>query len=493
MARSGQRRSAVDNLTIQAAKAATPGGALIPDSMWDKAIKKTKNRMRWQFLWPLLGILLIVLLVFIIYIANVQAEPPLSLEGYIVRPYSRETSFSVFQAQKIKMEAVETASIETVERWKNTSFDVQGYDSSSRKLSTTRFAESNGYISGFVEINEALLSYASKYGSFKVNDISFDGLAYLAMCNDESGSWLRDGTKTVSSAFPSAIVDINQANYQDAIAGLTIVDVFTNEKAYNFTYGNRFYNTAWLEPSSDQGPSTSAFNAYNHGAVTADMTSEYELISAKRNLIDAISGLGDNIMSKHMLETCTGSKAPYYKSYIADGGDRWNIADSAIVFKYNMETYLPMYIAEYGDVSKYELLCFIQMQHWYGSGYNMFKTIPPNLTSGPAPFTHAGVWPTLIKGICTDECLGIIQQHVKEDLDSCTSGMIDYLDGQRGDVVTDVLSAIDNMKLTYTDENGTERVFNSSTDVSGQGRTEFIFFLYNYLMLEELYSEGGAS
>lgn len=440
------------------------------------------------------GLIGIVCLVMFVYLSTCYVDPNyLNVGAYLNRSYSRDTLRNIIETEKIYLNTVEDVTKENKEKWSHSTFDPSKYASSTRKLDAEMFSTANGYIENFKEINEALLAYTSANGSFTVNDFSFDGLAYLAMCNDESYAWLRDPKQTISSAFPSTIIDIDTTDYVGQIENLNIGTIFTSSKAYGFTGGSYCNNSAWIwvqdsyHYCSDQGPSTSAFSQSDHSKVLANSTSETEILNNSKDEIEIIAR--DSTLLNLMLETCTGSGQPYFSSTICNNGDRWNIADSATVYAYNMQTYIPLYINKYkemysdDEIGKYEILCFMQMQHWFGSGYLYFTDYG---TSGLSNhYAKPGAWSMLIRGVCDESSLGIIQEAVKNDILNLHGSLpVTETDSE---LVKKVLENVDSLNLKYTDGS----VFKSSTDViSGQGRSEFINYVYNYMVLEELFSKG---
>ena len=462
---------------------------------------------------PLLGKLLLCMLiplilsVIIIFIFMITTDVTdfISMTSYSNRAVSLQTTYKLLNAEKEVNNALTNASNAANDRWKNATFDASAFLNDSRKLSPERFSTDKGYIDGYVEINEWLLAHTSSAGSFTVNGVEFDGLAYMTMCNDESVSWLRDSTKTLSSVFPSRLIDINMSNYKQAIPGLSIIDVFTSPDSYNLPMYGVEYGSPWIGDWSTQGPATSAFMAGTHDTALNQATNEYNLLNddpATIKNIDTISKVPNGDLTKLILSECTGSGKETGWGKISDYGDRWNIHNGAAVFKYNMETYLPKYVEGYTalydeTVTKYHLLCFMQMQHWYGAGYSYFDSMyiaDPGCGGMNDHFSRAGVWPVLIKGICHPSSLVIIQQSIYDDLERADGEMIDYNDGYHEGVVVDVLANIDTMKLEYTSDDGNTYTFDSSKDLlDDQGRSEFIHFVYNYMMLDYLFSEGGTN
>lgn len=436
----------------------------------------------------------VILAVAIIFVFMINTDDPnefIRMSGFSNRRVSSEVSAKIIEDETAYKNATEDTAKRNNEEWSDATFDPSKHSSSTRSLSAERFSMENGYIEHYKEINECLLAYASANGSFTVGGQSFDGIAFLAMCNDESYSWLRDDRQTISSAFPSKLINVDVQNYVGQIEKLNIGTVFTSGKAYGLS-GNFRFGSAWMAQDygkwvdSDQGPTTSAFTASDHDAVLSGAKNEITIVSELKSEIDAISQ--NKNVSEQIIKTGTGSNQVYWLSTIANYGDRWNIADNAKVFKHNMETYLPKYAENYKamfneDVGKYHYICFMQMQHWYGSAYNAFNsTLDGN-------FGKAGAWPLLIKGLCNNSSLAIIQSWVDSDLASVKNGqMVGQLCHSK--MITEVLANVDSLGLTYAD--GTK--FNSATDcVKPQAKNECIGFLYNYMLLETLFSEGGAS
>lgn len=445
----------------------------------------------------------VILAVAIIFVFMLNTDDPndfIRMSGYSNRRISSEVSARILADEKAYKDAANDVAKLNNDEWSSYTFDPSKYSAANRSLSAERFSMENGYIEHYKEINECLLAYASANGSFTVGSQSFDGLAFLAMCNDESYGWLRDDKQTISSAFPSKIVDVNVQNYIGQIEKLNIGTVFTSGNAYHipanggsYRYSSAWmaqeykpdgYSTAWYD--TDQGPTTSAFTASDHDTLLTGAKNEITIVSELKSQIDAISQNAN--ISEQILKTGTGSNQPYWMSTIANYGDRWNIADNAKVFKHNMEKYLPTYAANYKtmfneDAGKYHYICFMQMQHWYGSAYNEFdSTLYGN-------YGKAGAWPRLIKGICTNESLAIIQSWIDSDLGAVKNGkMVGQLNHAK--MIDEVLAYVDSLGITYSD--GT--TFNSANDcVTRQSRDECIGFLYNYMLLETLFAEGGAS
>lgn len=432
------------------------------------------------------GIIALVCLVVFIYLGNVYVDPTyLNVGIYLNKSYSRESTAKIIQVEKEYQNTLDTVAKTNQDNWSEHSFDPSTYKGNG-KLDPARFTTSKGYIENFAEINNDLLAYVSSISSFTVDGVSFDGLAYLAMCNDESANWVRDTTQTVSSAFPSALIDVDTTNYLGQFEKLNIGDIFTSPKAYNLTGGNFYLGSAWIMnggSDSDQGPTTSAFNEYDHGNVVSGLASEASIVTNRKAEIDAISK--EPMISARILETCTGSGHVYGASIIANSGDRWSIHDSAAVFTANMEKYLPMYTKEYTKLfsttpGKYELLCFMQMQHWFGSGFTLFNKQADD-------FNKIGAWPLLIKGICDESSLAIIQEEVEKELsqNDCLCHA-----NKDSEFVFAVLENINSLGLQYSDGS----TFDYTTDIrTDQGRSEFINFVYNYMLLEKIYSEGSTS
>lgn len=460
------------------------------------AIAKKFSPLRIKLVLICFGLIGLICLVMFIYLGNVYVDPNyLNVGIYLNKSYSRATTAKIIEVEKEYQETVNEVNKNNAEDWSSHTFDPSTYTGTG-KLSESRFSTAKGYIENFVSVNNDLLAYTSSYCKVNVGSTSFDGLLYMAMCNDESYAWLRDDKQTVSSAFPSAIVDIDGENYLGQFEKLNIGTIFTSPNAYNLSGGSYYSNTAWLHNGSygsnaydsDQGPSTSAFNEYNHGKIVSNRSSEVSIITDNKHAIDKIAK--DEAISNHIIATGTGSGSRYYNSTIANGGDRWNIQDSASVFALNMDEYLPKYAEAYKeiygkDAGKYEILCFAQMQHWYGSGYDCFKDYGASGIS--SHYTKPYAWSVFIQGICDDSSLAIIQDAVNTALSSGTDLPATSTDSE---LVQNVIANVNSIGVKYPDGSA----FKSSTDIcSGQGRSEFINYLYNYMFLETLYSEGGST
>ena len=498
-------RSAANSIAKQAVKAYVPGGALIPDSMISKATGKALKRVKWIMLKPIIKILLVVILVLYIYLSNVYVDPNyINVNAYLNKSYSRDTTFQVILSERYI-----NGLRDELEEYKE---DNKGSEDSSvpatpanrNGLSTSRFS------ADFVTINNYLLSYCSTYGSIKVDigktPIDMDGLFYMTMCNTESGGWAVDYSKTLSSVYPSAFLDINIDNYKERINSVGIVDVLISEdaykpNAYNYTWAFK----PWVGDPLTQGPSTQWFS--NNSGVSS--TCEYDKISAAREVIEkamVASQLYNETEAATFYELiasqCTGSgfdstgmTGNITKGKIGDFGDRWCIKDQCQVFsKTQSEVFanLKEVYPSTETASPYEVIALARMNHWlpsvcFSDAETYYKNKESKVAGWYENWGHYQSWIAYAKILSTEPVIEEIRSQVLTNV-ADNKFLVDECD------IDAVLAIAGEQSLTY--DNGYDSPFEFSIDdecLTGQAKKEFIKYLYNYILLETLYSEGGAT
>lgn len=493
-------RSAVDKAAVHAAKAAIPGGALIPDAVYDKALAKGKKKAKWMLIKIVAIMLAVVILVVIVYLNNVYVDPDyLNVSLSMNRSYSMETTLNLIQQEKLYIEVDNKLTDQYNEQFASTA--ASALQLPYKGLSKERFSTANGHIEGYTDINEELYKYVTECGTISVGGVNFDGLLYMAMCNDESASWLCDTKRTISSAFPSKLLDINKDNYVGMIHNMDIAMVFSSEYAHmlNENAGKFQYGSAWMWEKysgygriyAEQGPATQRFVS-DFSSALAGRANEYGKIN-NADIKTKFTQYNHLELYDLMLNTCTGSG---YSSgafgTILDNGDRWCIADTVAAFNHAQNKYLNMFVDKYkygGTPSEYELVAAIQMIHWMPATITDVDTAN-SYVLGKYPVQNAYL--AQIHGLASEQCISIIQEHVKTAMDKGLYNWGDYK--TCGPTMIDELSdTLDSMNIPIIVGTETTGTYNTATCTKGtQGQEEVAGFLFNYIMLKTLYSEGNG-
>lgn len=500
------KRSAGDKAAVSAAKAAIPGGALIPDAVYDKALGKAKKKAKWTFIKIVAITLALILLVMMIYLNNCYVDPNyLNVSAYLNRSYSRETTRGIIETEKMYLEYKND-----LQDSLNSSLDADVDKSiaatplSRTGLNDEIYSKDSYYIDGFAEINNYLLKYCSKYGSFTAKlgttEIKADGLYYMAMANTESGVWCADFSKTVSSAFPSAFIDIDESNYEKRIQNVNIYNVLISPDAYDPTlYGYTFTNKPWVGDPLTQGPATQWFSSTS-GIDTASEQSKIGGDNEKSEILKAMlvsdAYRGNDASAQTLYEKifseCTGSGfVDGNNRHIGDNGDRWCIADACTVFAKAQESAVTSLNAVYPTTESctdYELVALLRMNHWMSgvatSTYDQYITNKENkVRFWYENWNHYQSWIAYAKALSTEEVISEFRSIAKENIDKHYF-IVDGVD------FSSIYEKVNEQKLVYN--NGHESFTFSIEDecLSSQAKTEFVLFLYRYILLETMYSGG---
>ena len=365
--------------------------------------------------------------------------------------------------------------------------------------STKRTISADLVDADFKEINEYLLDIADKYCTVSVNlngkTIEFDGLAYLATANTESGSWTCDPKRTVSGAFPSAFVDINTIEgdafyYENIVNSLNSLIVFTKCNA-RAGYGFVENTQPWMDDLGTQGALTQAYGKILPGFGASELSI---LQPAKEQLIKIY---GSSYMDT-VLTTCTGSKynAGGY-GIVADAGDRWSFIDSAIAYKDNMQTTMDSLSAVYPKEqtpNDYEAYILLRFAHWV-PGLLTATLNDWNTIHGRARYTEYQAWVAYAHCLSQAPVIEIMREHAREDLKNYKTNS-NAIMHSRAEIGKWVEKAVNDQKFQF--KNGDVSYIFSTTTCLGarntylgeQALNYLPFWLYYYIYLEEIYATG---
>lgn len=453
------------------------------------------------------GLIGIVCLVMFVYLSTCYVDPNyLNVGAYLNRSYSRDTLRNIIETEKMYLQYEKD-----LQESLNNNLDVEVDKSiaatplSRNGLSDEIYSKDSYYIDGFAEINNYLLKYCSKYGSFTAklgtSEIKADGLYYMAMANTESGGWCADFSKTVSSAFPSAFIDISGDNYEKRIQNVNIYNVLISPDSYDPTiYGYTFTGKPWIGDPLTQGPATQWFSSTS-GIDTASEHSKIEGDSAKSEILKAMlvsdtyrgNETSAQLLYEKIFNECTGSGFSYSNGAVGDNGDRWCIADACTVFAKAQESAVNSLNKVYPvteSCTDYELVALLRMNHWMSgvatSTYEQYTTNKENKVQfWYENWNHYQSWIAYAKALSTEEVISEFRSIAKENIDKHYF-IVDGID------FSSIYEKVNEQKLVYN--NGHESFTFSIEDecLSSQAKTEFVLFLYRYILLETMYS-GGAT
>lgn len=469
------------------------------------AVKALGFFQKFKTVGIILLILLIIILVVFVYLSNVYVDPNyLNVNAYMNKTYSRDTTFKVIMDEKNFIELRDDLTDYKNSLTSNVDNAVPAIPADRNGLSTTRFSQD------FVDINNYLLSYCSTYGSLTVNigatPVTMDGLFYMAMCNTESGGWCVDYSKTLSSVYPSAFVDINVSDYKSQINSVDITQVLLSPDAYKpSNMGYTWSYKPWVSDPLTQGPSTQWF------AQTSSVKSTNELSKitgdSSTHIKNAmyLSGLYTQEEAEAfytmITKQCTGSgldttgQAGKTQGKIGDYGDRWCIKDQCEVFAKSQEgsfnTLSKTYPSNY-TATPYEVIMLARMNHWLPSVCTSTYDTYINFRDSQTEFwyehwNHYQSWIAYAKVLSSEPVVAEVRRQVLQNVNE-GKYLVDYCD------MNAIINVAKEQMFTY--DNGHDEPFIFSIDEeckSQQAKTEFIKYLYNYVLLETLYSEGGTS
>ena len=466
-----------------------------PASAESMVVSAAKSRAKLALVKIVAIILVIVTLVVMVYLNNVYVDPNyLNIGLSLTRSYSRSTTLNLIQMEKEMQNTIAENTEKINDIYANSSAQASDFKLDRKGLSKERFSTENGYIPGFVEINEELLKVASEYGSMSLCGHNFDGLLYLAMANDESEDWMRDKTKTISSAYPSALVDIDGQNFVKQINELCFTIYFSNKSTYdlNVAYLKKSSNAPWIRDplagtTTEQGALSQCFSTGVSDAAIQGNVNEKTQLDAIKDTVIKYSGNTESVNA--IYETCTGSKYPYWGSTISDYGDRWSIRDTATVLKSVQEHYSENFLKNYmydGTPSAYEAICYAQLVHWYPShatdswGAEGFKG---RYTTPNAALAHAHF-------LASETSINIIRQYAQ---DSISKGCYYKNDSILISMYKELDSAMEAAQVPIYVNGEQIAVLNETTIGNDmQAKHELPNILFNYILLEELFNEGNG-
>lgn len=456
------------------------------------------------------GILLVIVLVFIIYLNSVQAEPPLSLEGYIVRPYSRQTSLSVFQAQKIKMEATAATEQDITDRVTNGS-SYSGVLTGMSGLNPARFPTSVGYAEDFCEINNTIMAaIIDNGGTITVGGTEFKGFWVLGNVLEEHGNACADPSTTYGGVLPTMGLEVTKDNIGSLILNLNIKDYFNRPEMYYYKPGYWVSNSSLKAfdsgaPNRGQGLFTMNYDGYGYkgiGTVTAGNESEWSIVSSDPNfkvlVDDYCPGLYEQF--SNCLWGAPGVEGdPYYHTE----GDRFSMVQAVkmgaacqLSVWNDAQVALGDRLGEYQN--DYEKIAWLRMLNWLSYFYNGRSEEQQDLQIA------------IVKSGCCNEVVDYISSCVDEYLAQRLSNprmalydASDYI----GYMNSEFISECAKLQVEYMHTHGypdfkvsdaidafpySQGMQGSSKEVD-TGLYITTRFLFNYMCTERIYNEGGAS
>ena len=213
-----------------------------------------------------------------VYSASNQRIDYVDFRPYRNQSYSKEFTSDLVRKKAVRDKAIADLSASVNEMLTGTpiedtasptAIDLPDIKAGARKIRSDIFDED------FQKINQYLYDYCTQYCKISLTlngtTIDMDGMLPMATATSESGGWLLTPTKTCSSIFPSAFVDIHAdptdpGHYYENIINncnifITLVDA---AKTGNLQTGGNYYMGCkpWGADLGTQGPLTQAFKSY---------------------------------------------------------------------------------------------------------------------------------------------------------------------------------------------------------------------------------------
>ena len=441
--------------------------------------------------------ILVAILVLVIFILNTPVPEVLSMANEMPRPYNKQTIAHLLTLEKEYQETVDQVS-ENVRDMLN-SVDVSNIHLADIK--DHKLVPSGSYLTEeFCNINNLLLQYCN--GVLEEEGISYrvtlgsetvemDALIYMAMCNAESYGWMADPSRTISSVYPSGLIDtpLTANNALEMFAACNVEMVMNSQKAYSYT--SMPFTTSATAP--ENGPSTQRFpgNPFSNCKVNKTPINEKTLFTRNAVTKDAFDKFGVSVYKagdwEKILSVCTGAGTAANGDY----GDRFNIHDQLCAFyEGQIKEVNKFNDTSYTGANAYTAVGLLRLAHWTpaaltskNEGCKYIKDVIYFMTTNP-------------------ECLAIIKKYSQVWLDNLQSGVVknwwsavDYIVDEM-EQVEGFPPAINNGTSDYSKYINWMHSVGASYDQTAINKNraacEPLSLILIYSTLDTVYSMGGA-
>lgn len=453
------------------------------------------------------GLIGIICLVMFVYLSTCYVDPNyLNVSAYLNRSYSRDTTRNIIQAKKEYQNALDNVNevIQSIDK----SPSYEGTLKTLTGLSEERFSEANGFCKGYVEINNTIMAMFDEYGTIKVSigstEHTVPGINLASQVWSESGGAFADSTTTLIGAFPSKVIPLTAENYKEELTNSNILRVLFGDNSILYTGatgGNWLYGTYWKYDHDKNGnrfyTQQGILTTQSAGVPTSNLlkgeTSEHDILfqASREDLLTILtSGVSqaeaesfldilDNWTWGGLQASESGAVCPY--------GDRFNTVTAIRISKDTQESALAQFFDRYSTLSienDYELLCYCRLMHW-------LPYVDTQESNWNSYYNKKDTWILMAKAVASTEVTNLIKSHVQENLDCIGNNyrMSNDYYSLYPEKLEEIYNTIKSLNITWD---------NKSLDIdkdfaTTQGKYIYIYHLFNYFMLESLYSEGGTT